>query len=238
MASSTLASYASMTRDFELLVARAAETDRNVANIVGPNWNNLREYGCWCYFHADGSMPGEVDARQGKGKPIDTLDSLCRELSWGYDCLIMETEDNNIVDTNGDPCVPWEVFYLPGTGGGLPGLHPTCEGFNANECARKACKIEGSFVLQLFSLLFDPNALNDAYRPSNGFDQNDNCPTVPGGGPADRECCGAYPNRKPYHTRNGNNECCTDNADFTKVFQPLTHVCCTTHVVEVGTDCQ
>jgi hypothetical protein len=244
-----LAGWDQMKRDFDLLKAQAANsTDRNVETIIGDvQFEQFDQYGCWCYFHSDGSMQGALNDRKGRGKPIDIMDSFCRDLTWGYDCLLMETESNDLVmasaldpANNLQPCVPWEVFYISGIGNGRDLLNQICDLVNTglnSECARAACKIEGLFVLDLFTIVGLDDGIDPQYHADNGFVLEDNCPTIQGGGPATRMCCGAYPFRKPFHMRNGVNACCTDNAEFTHIFQPLTHTCCTTHVVEVGTDC-
>jgi len=215
------------------------EGDRNV-QVAVPSFNLFDTYGCWCYFNADGSLQGSLNNRHGMGRPVDEMDEYCRQLTWGYDCLLMESDQEGFVmasaidsSNDGNPCVPWEVSYLPGNGGGFNSINVLCETLNTlggtenSECAVATCKIESLFVLNILALAGIENGIDDQYHHDNGFVANrQNCPTVVGGGPDDRECCGDYPYKRPYHTRNGANECCTNAGSFVQVYQPLTHFCC------------
>jgi len=221
------------------VTANQPGADRNVQVSI-PSFNLFNTYGCWCYFNADGSLQGTLNGRHGAGRPVDEMDEYCRQLTYGYDCLLMESDEEGYVmaeaiDTanNGNACVPWEVSYLPGTGGGFSGINSLCELLNTiinsddKECAIATCKIESLFVLNILALAGIENGIDSQFHHDEGFVANrQNCPTVVGGGPDDRECCGEYPYKRPYHTRNGANECCTNDGSFVQVFQPLTHFCC------------
>lgn len=230
-----------MKNNFNELLANltAGGDDRNIAQNV-PSFQLFDTYGCWCYFNNDGSLMGALNNRHGAGRPVDEMDEYCRQLTWGYDCLLIESDANNYVmadaidpANDGNPCVPWEVDYLPGNGGGFGQVNALCEALNTiggatnKECAIATCKIESQFILNILALAGIQNGINPIYHHNNGFVANRaNCPTVIGGGPDDRECCGNYPFRRPFHLRNGANECCTDGASYVQVFQPLTHFCC------------
>ena len=66
--------------------------NRNVAPI--PSFNQFQNYGCWCYFTGDGALQGSLHNRRGAGRPVDDMDSYCRDLQWGYDCLLMDADAN------------------------------------------------------------------------------------------------------------------------------------------------
>ena len=164
----------------------------------------------------------------------------------------METEQNGYLmekalndSFNGLPCIPWEVEYIPGTpAAGYADLNANCESINTliypnnPECAILTCKVEGFFILNLLTLVGMGNGVVEEYHVDNGFDHDLNCPTVPGmGGDETRECCGSFPSRRPFHPRNGVNECCENGADFVKIYQPFSHVCCGDKVVENGDPC-
>jgi len=252
LSGTAFAGLAQIQSDLEELAKNS--TNRNVQITLGGTFNQINAYGCWCYFHADGALQGELDNRRGRGRPVDVMDSFCRDLTWGYDCILMQAADENWIQhtafdsaNNGADCVPWETFYVSGIGSGLNFLNLICEQVNGQgalanngvdtECAIAACKVEGLFVFKLFEILNLANGIDAQYHEDNGFVQEGNCPTIVGGGPADRECCGSYPYRRPFHTRSGVNECCTDDAEFVQVYQPLTHDCCTTHLVPFGDTC-
>merc|ERR1712117_333832 len=116
----------------------------------------LDEYGCWCYFYDN--------VGRGKGTPVDEIDGFCKTLADGYQCAMIDGENE------GESCVPWEVAYQPGSGQG-PERFQTCQDANAgNACAARACSVKGVF--------------------------------------GEKSCCGAYPNRFPYKTLDGDRACC------------------------------
>ena len=168
----------------------------------------LQNYGCWCYF--------EDEHGHGRGQAVDEVDKCCHDLANGYDCAIM--------DSNG-ACIPWEVGYVSGIGGGTEQIASRCETFNPSECAQIACKVEGLFVQRMFEQIFSNTGVDPAYHNSN-FDAASECVTIVGGGPADKECCGLHPFRKPFHTRGGVNACCADVTANAKIYNTLSHDCC------------
>merc|ERR1711981_943845 len=82
------------------------------------NFNKINEYACWCYF--------EEDHGRGHGKPVNGVDYLCKKLADGYDCCMLDV----IALTGNDTCVPWDTFFLPGTGTGENNLVANCDVFN------------------------------------------------------------------------------------------------------------
>merc|ERR1712048_1127229 len=95
--------------------------------------NNLNEYGCWCYFYDDHG--------RGKAQPIDAVDEMCKILHDGYECAMRDAEDE------GTTCVPWEVSYFSAVGGTGLTIPEECIAANpGNNCATRACMIEGTFV--------------------------------------------------------------------------------------------
>merc|ERR1712048_1034542 len=131
LAGTTMASFEQMKTDMANIVNRYVrglmEADRQgLRNIL----DNINEYGCWCYF--------QEHHGRGHANPVDGLDRFCRKLNMGYDCAILDVID----ETGNDTCVPWEVFYISGTGGGESALVQTCDTFNSDSCAKHACKVE------------------------------------------------------------------------------------------------
>merc|ERR1712020_368706 len=125
----------------------------NIANAV----ERLDEYGCWCYFYDN--------VGRGKGTPVDEIDGFCKTLADGYQCAMIDGENE------GESCVPWEVNYQPGSGQG-PERFQTCQDANAgNACAARACSVEGIFVDNLFAFLISGTQINyEQYGHRNGFD--------------------------------------------------------------------
>lgn len=246
-----LAGFAEMEAAYNTLVtqantimrARGPNSDKNVAPPLGTNFANIDQYGCWCYFHPNGTIQGDFGDRRGRGVPVNSLDEECRKLTWGYDCIIMDAEENGwtmetslTAGRNGDPCVPWDVSYTSGIAGGIANVVANCElGNNAGtpgtECAVEACKVESYFVMNLFNEI--GQGIDNQFKEENGWENNqDNCPTIAGLGPMNRECCGAYPYRRPFRPRTDENTgvssyaCCTDEDTQTYIIATNRAQCC------------
>merc|ERR1711997_109664 len=61
------ASFASITKGLTELQKLIGEDDRSIMDI---SFQNLNNYGCWCYF--------DDDVGNGKGLPRDEIDEFCR----------------------------------------------------------------------------------------------------------------------------------------------------------------
>jgi hypothetical protein len=171
----------------------------------------LSDYGCWCFF--------ESAHGKGKGKPVDEIDSYCKTLHDGYECILADAADAGI------DCVPWEVPYNSAFGSGIPtgltmeGLSQECDNNNSpNTCAAWTCKVEGWFVQQYFLYSTAGGIINSAFRHANGFDQDSGCP-ISTGVQSEKSCCGSYPLRFPFKTYDGARDCCQTHTFNTNLFQ-------------------
>lgn len=155
----------------------------------------INDYGCWCSFDSGHGT--------GRGRPMDRLDELCKTLSNGYDCAIMDAEDAS------STCIPWEVEYTSSTGE-IGTLAADCAAGNIDDCAQKACVVEGKFVKHLVSIILDGELdFDNSLKQGNGFERFEGCPVKAAGfGDERQECCGAYPERFPYHPQGGSRACC------------------------------
>jgi len=158
-------------------------------------------YGCWCDI-ANG-------LRAGAGKPVNALDSACRDLHRNYDCMTFD-----------DPtCLPRELdassenpeYKLP-----ISALSPLttpeaeCADYNAiNTCAYKTCVVEAQFLRTTVSPVhagdFDwIDMWNDKsieHTPAGQFDPSAaQCFNDSPNTPNDKQCCGEHPSRFPYNT--------------------------------------
>ena len=170
----------------------------------------LADYGCWCYF--------ESNHGAGRGHPIDELDSFCKTLHDGYECIMFDS------DQAGTPCIPWEVSYDSAFGTGFPSgltvesIATTCDTKNgAGTCAAEACKVEGWFTQQFFAYATSGGVINETNRHANGFDPKDSCP-ISAGVRSDKSCCGEYPLRATFKTYSGSRECCNGRTFNTDMF--------------------
>lgn len=171
----------------------------------------LNNYGCWCYF--------QENVGKGRGIPQDNPDSYCRTLHQGYECIMIDHDLAN------DTCIPWEVEY--GSSSGIAGVTPfindlvnlihECDQNNpVDSCARKACKVEGYFLVSWLRWCFSGGingmVVDFDLRHDFGFTPDQfNCPGIPPEGSlpyAEERCCGEYPFRQPYKHSQGYRECC------------------------------
>jgi hypothetical protein len=242
MAGTALAGFEGMKRDFESMVNRyvrglvesGQQMDRRIADLMTPeNFEKINEYACWCYF--------EDDHGRGHGKPVNGVDYLCKKLADGYDCCMLDV----VTLTGNDTCVPWNVFFLPGTGTGETNLVANCDGFNPVQavtnngfCENCACKVEGLFTLRVFNLFFaggviDPQFSHDPAQtaPEPAFDETKDGACVLHDGIQDTErlCCGEAPHRFPYKPLSGERGCCGE-ATFDTTLQE----CCPDNVARLS----
>jgi hypothetical protein len=227
-----------IAKDLEKLKANYTKTGqlRAFTGIVAVALEPIDEYGCWCWF-------GQL---KGQGPPQNEVDQACKVLQQGYDCAILDGEDES------QSCTPWEVSYQSGITVGGNSVEIECAIKNPNNnCAQRACVIEGNFVLTIFAsffsnIVFDPSLKHDkgtfnpatecSIAPANPIGGNDpadpnppvngppGTPTIPG-----RECCGDYPVRAPYHPLNGAKDCCG-----TVVFNTADLKCCANDVLSLS----
>jgi len=203
-----LADFNQMSTDFSDAVSAFSQANGE-RTITQSDMALINEYGCWCYF--------QNDHHKGKGQPTDGIDSLCKRLHDGYTCAMIDAQ------AMGDTCVPWEVDYTSAVGGSGDNMAQECQALNTgNNCAARACVIEGTFVANLLDVLFSGTQIDNTKKHANGFDQATICATKKnGGGPANKACCGNYPDRFPFRTVGGDRKCCG-----TRTYNSLTLKCC------------
>lgn len=216
-----------MNEQLAELMENVTMTDRNLIPLLGPTFNQINQYGCWCYFDPS-------DFHMGKGVPINGVDSLCRTLHEGYKCAMMDSKEETKIH-DAAKCVPYEVTYVPGTSRGLSQLNSKCQERNSEDkCAERACIIEGYFVLNVFQAFFDPSQNHNLhFLHSNGFDREEECMNQKVQGERrDPFCCGSYPIRRPYNNQDGNKKCCGSlsyNSDL--------HQCCDDATEQISLVC-
>ena len=174
----------------------------------------VNRYGCWCFF--------EDDHGRGRGEPQDEIDTICRTLHHGYECIMKDQEEK------GTPCVPWEIPYSSAFGGGfqpfgfnIPNLNAECEAVNTpGSCEAQTCKVEGYFVQSYFTYAIFGGGIDRSMRHEEGFDYDGICDIKnPSGtlGNLEEDCCGEYPIRYPYR-HGGEKECCRQTVYNTGLF--------------------
>lgn len=168
---------------------------RAILDMMGESGENINEYGCWCYFGGDHG--------RGKSHPVDEMDAFCKVLTEGYDCIMIDQDEEN----DEEDCAPWEVFYIPAAISDSDKIVAQCNDRNPSNCAARACIVETQFVTSVFRFILGGGKLNDSNQHRNGFDVDENCPTKRGV-KSEKSCCGNYPYRHPFKHYGGQRSCC------------------------------
>jgi len=208
------ASFDVMNGQVKLGVQRAvmearANGNRQLDLILGSSLDNIRNYGCWCFFLED--------AGNGKSLPVDSVDKACKHLQHGYNCAVSDVFDA----TGDDSCDPASIPYNAGISFGVAGVVSSCNQLNSGLCEQFACIVEGVFVVEIIQAFLNIGTVNPDNLHSNGFDFKNGCPVSKDERHNDptRLCCGELPYRFEY--RPVDRDCCT-----TATFDPALQECC------------
>ena len=177
---------------------------------------SMNQMGCWCYFGDDHG--------RGKGPALDEIDNICKVLSDGYDCAMIdhEEETSGKRGRNAEECVPWAVEYNSGLGGSDAELYEVCFAKNPrNNCAARACIVEGNFISSLTMYFINGGSVQLENKVENGFDPTQMCVGRKGVNSKEKSCCGQYPGRFPFKTLGGERSCCG-----TRTYNTMALECC------------
>ena len=72
-----------------------------------------------------------------------------------------------------------------------------------------------------FDLAENSQFFDDKNSAEMGFEFADQCTSKGGQASGELKCCGDFPTRFPYHSRNGSRDCCGS-----RVFNTESHKCC------------
>merc|ERR1712088_1005334 len=109
-----------------------------------------------------------------------------------------------------------------------------------NNCAIRACIVEGAFIANLLDVFASGGSIDDSLRHENGFDVATSCPIkISSKAPGEKQCCGNYPNRFPFKTTGGdrrknfyNRQCCG-----TRTYNANNMKCCNAESSSVKFNC-
>lgn len=154
---------------------------------------NFWYYGCHCLMLSDRAM-----STRGVGRPVDELDSLCKDYKECVHCAKMEF---------GNECIPEAVKYKWFVNeNGIAKVREapgTCERA-LYECDNMyATRLRDSGAMSVFTTDYH------GFWSTTGFNHKTDCEKRPG--QSVPECCGGYD--KPYflyNTLNTNKQCCAD----------------------------
>ena len=169
----------------------------------------------------------------GHGAPVDAIDQLCKAWNQCRSCTTIDSTDGS--------CDPNDVTYEVGS-------DPTtnridCQ-FNDNDCAIRNCKCDENLANAL-TQAFDSLSLNFVTNSDgSGFDHVNECKAVTPNpdnnnngssnsnqGPGEVQCCGTYPNRFTFNTRN-TRSCCGD-----VTYNTYNHECCNNSFLAATGEC-
>lgn len=156
----------------------------------------IRNYGCHCFPDGDKAIGG-------KGTPVDDKDGICRKLARCHTCASMDF-------AGCDPDFGKYAFTLNTGGSSID-----CSA-NTDPCKLNVCECDKQFAIEMAGIWDDATMdtfywLNK-YNVKLGtvvFDKPSIC-TVAGLGAENNDCCGNYPERRPYS--NLAYQCCTDGS--------------------------
>jgi len=203
-------------------VMNTTEFDRDIGGgatgsaMMSPTLALIENYGCWCYF--------QENHGKGAGEAQNGVDGHCQSLHHGYTCVKIDAE------FEGEKCdKPWESNYQvisltawmfgANTGGDL---YADCQELNPDsECEARTCAVESLFTLNLLGDFLSGKPFDSTLKHDNGFDVAANCPRKIGSDNSPLECCGEYPPRFPYKTKDGQRGCC-----FDKTYDVELQECC------------
>ncbi|CAG5078609.1 Oidioi.mRNA.OKI2018_I69.PAR.g9033.t1.cds [Oikopleura dioica] len=193
---------------------------------AGHNTNRapqMLNYGCFCQL---------LETRRvGLGTPVDGLDEICQRYQRCTQCVAHD-QSGSTVNVEGEQLAcnwengRYEISFDSGTG------RVKCGG--NGPCGTKLCTCDDELA---FELAANFDLFETAHSSLRGFEFEDEClPSSPPNGTGIRgelQCCGDYPNRFPYHDKNGGRDCCVD-----KVFNTDEKQCCNSgSLVLIGESC-
>jgi len=181
-----------------------------------PQVEDMLQYGCWCQILKD--------RLAGKGVPTDKYDELCRDWQRCNECAVMDFKD--VAEGNcAASSTMYEISFDTFT------RRVVCDK-TTDPCGKAICQCDESLAhnlsqaTTLFELVFNESMnfenfdfeSNCAWNGTATHDQND------------KQCCGEYPTRTPYHHQNNSRACCGGS-----IIKTDTH-CCVDDQALLGSD--
>ena len=174
---------------------------------------NIREYGCWCNTASDWQV--------GRGEPVDSMDTACRNVHHSYKCLAAEGCNKDLPWVTAPELIDGSFQWTCAINGDEKIFPDPVEA----DCAVKACTIGTHLIASIHNLYLGGEAITPAHvHIGTDFEQMDfmgnvvgtipgefdfdaECVAIPG--IRDKKCCGPYPYRREFDVNIG--ECCVEN---------------------------
>ena len=219
----------------------SAPSSSHIQQNIGYFLDNIWNYGCWCYF-------GD-NMKFGRGKPVNEMDATCRALNYCYTCVRLDEKENSNTCLPGKvqynrPVSLDEEAQQQAISCEKANEGDSCK-INTCRCETQFISKLISFFFDPEHIfepeykhdkkVFDPNSCGPLPPHLRGLDGDDNDdqdhPNDYGNGgyrginnilknpQGERQCCGEYPDRKPYNT--AIQGCCkgTDEKAINRIFR-------------------
>lgn len=173
--------------------------------IISDAPNKLRTYGCWC------GARGDRDFANGRGPAQDKIDQACKALGACKTCVAMAHPDCNTMDTGYKFSI--DEFHDNKTSHKM--LKITCKD-TVDSCEYMNCKCDSRNIMKIIA-----EYLAGSFRPElsqkrrwsgrdNEFQWRNMCAIKKRASiiHTPYECCGKFPDWKPFDTQHGRNRCC------------------------------
>lgn len=195
-------------KDLGLESKRPIRMQMQARALSGNDMKLLNGYGCWCDFKTY-SKSGHY------GQPVDFFDNACKVLKEGYECILMDSEEENATEGT-KVCDVAKTKYNSALGSGHPTgmtmdiLVKECDLINHTNCQKRLCKVEGWFIQSILKKTYADGVIPDIFAYSHetaGFKPEEQCLRTPSKNP-EVDCCGEYPRRFTFRHSSGNRACC------------------------------
>jgi hypothetical protein len=136
-------------------------------------------------------------------------------------------------------CNAYDIEYVYGLSLGVGGIQMDCESGNPeNTCQSRACSCDADFIMKMinfdFAAAYTPSLKHTDADENMQFDFAAECETKPTEVTA-RECCGDYPERRPFNASPGSTMACCNEVN---IYNSAYLTCCADgSVVALGNAC-
>jgi len=169
------------------------------------NFEAIWGYGCWCIFGNDGF------ATTAGGQVQDTADAICKDLQLCYRCAALDSkkEGKGVCNAFAQTYDFTVLINLIST----PMFGMQCND-PADTCEHRACTCDGGFIEALLTttVVVDTSKQHQDDNNNPVFDFATECVVTETH--SVRDCCGSYPDRRPYNMGMGSSMACCNNVSI------------------------
>ena len=175
-------------------------------------YEKFANYGCYCF--------NDAPVVKGEGKPLDQIDTICRQLMRCQKCVQIDRENENL-PANCDNHRGYHYRAKRSATGNTPFIY--CHKRN-DECQKAACECDRAFAISMSEAIDSWSVEHVGIVDQEGFcekpEQFRRSDFRNNGNGNVHECCGQYPDRMPY-LASGPRQCCGN-----VLYTAATRECC------------